>query len=86
MSYREKQRVELAIEILNKVSIFLYIVVAFQLFAYVISLKVLFIDVRSIAVEKYALLVGATALLAFVFSKISEKVRHEFIKKLKCTK
>ena len=86
MSYREKQRVELAIEILNKVSVFLYIVVAFQLFAYVINLKILFIDVRSIAVEKYALLVGVTALLAYVFSKISAKVRCEFIKKLKCTK
>ena len=86
MSYREKQRVELAIEILNKVSIFLYVVVGCQIFAYVVGLKVLFIDVRSIAIEKYAMIVVATALLGYAFSKISAKVKDEFVKKLKCTR
>ena len=88
MSYREKQRIELVIEILNKIAVFLYVVVAFQIFAYLINLKILFInmEVRSIAIEKYAVIVCVTALLAYVFSKISAKVRDEFVKKLKYTK
>ena len=86
MSYKEKQRIEISIEVLNKIAVFLYLLAILETAAYVFGLKIGFINLRAIAIEKYTVCVVGTALLGFGISKISNKVKEEFIKKLKYTK
>ena len=86
MSYKEKQRIEISIEVLNKIAVCFYLLAIVETAAYVFGLKIGFIDLRAIALEKYTVCVVGTVLLGFFISKLSNKVKEEFIKKLKCTK
>ena len=86
MSYRDKQRFERIIEFLSKIAVFIYGVAVLEVLVYVIGLDILFIDVRSIAIEKYACCVIATVILANIAQRASNKVKDEFIKKLKYSK
>ena len=86
MSYREKQKIEMLIEVLSKISMVMYVLVVVELLAYVLGNRMIILDVRTISIEKYALIVAGTAIVGYLFSKLSNKVKDEFIKKLKYSK
>ncbi|MBE5936163.1 MAG: hypothetical protein E7262_10360 [Lachnospiraceae bacterium] len=86
MSYREKQKTERLIEVLSKLAVLFYIIVAVEIVAYIVNIKVLFTSIRSIAIERYAIVVVATALVGYILSKVADRVKEEFVKKLKFIK
>ena len=86
MSYKEKQRIESSVEVLNKIAVVLYLLAILETAAYVCGLKIGFINLRAIANEKNTVCVVGTALLGFGISKRSNKVKEEFIKKVKYKK
>ena len=83
MSYKEKLKIERTIEVFNKISICLYALVVAEIAAYVLGIKIAFIDLRAISIEKYALGVVCTAILGIAFGKISKKIKEDFIRRLK---
>ena len=86
MSYRDKQKFERVIDFLSKAALFIYVFAVLEVFVYVIGLDILFIDIRSISIEKYACCVVATIALGYVVQRIANKVREDFIKRLKYSK
>ena len=83
MSFREKQRIEKCIEILNKIAMFVYCIVAIEIACYICNIKIFDFRFRDISIEKYALCVLFTAVVGYGFKKLSDKIKDEFVKKLK---
>jgi hypothetical protein len=83
MSFREKQKTELFIEVFNKIAMFFYALVVVEVVMFVCNITIFELNLRSIEIEKFAIYTLVTALVGFVFQSVSNKVKADFIKKLK---